>query len=375
MAFAVAGTGVLLVAGALAANQAWLDRHFLPLFFFPREKVVAQETLVRAACGAAGLVLVFLVWPMIDRHARRMTAIQIVAAAVPIILAIGLALGASELLLAREFTYAAAEGPLKEEPLRRPDPVLGWSFVPAHQGRANVGGRMIAYATDPQGYRVAGPDKAVNTDLPTILFTGESIVVGYGLNWEETIPAQLGEMMKLQTANLAVLGYANDQAYLRLKAELPRFRKPVAVVSLFTPALFARNLGDDKPYLGPDLAWHPAIHRLRLSALFRFSVPYHSEAEIERGIAATRAVLAASAELARRRQAIALVIDPQFGPEGPAEAMLRRRILDEGGIAYLRVQLDPGWRLKGDLHPGPLAARAIAAAITQHLRRPAGTVH
>jgi hypothetical protein len=246
--------------------------------------------------------------------------------------------------------------------------MLGWSFVPGHQGRMTIGGRETLYATDARGYRVRRPDAAVDADRPTILFTGESIVTGYGLNWEETIPAQTGAMLNLQTANIAVHGYANDQAYLRLAAELPRFRRPVAVVSLFTPALFARNLGDDKPRLGPDLRWRPAIHRWRLSALFRFAVPYHSEVEIEQGILATRAVLAATAELARRRHALALVVDPQFGPEQPVETMLRRRILDEAGIAYLRVQLDPAWRLKGDLHPGPRAARAIAAAIARHVQ-------
>lgn len=368
IALGVGGAGVLLALGACAANQAWLDRHFLPLFFFSREKALLQESLVRIACGLVGLGLIFIVWLILDRLARRMTTREIAAAAARILFALGLAFAGSELLLARNYVHAAAEGPLKEEPLRRPDPLLGWSFVPAHQGRASVGGRMIAYATDPHGYRVAGPDGVVNTDLPTILFTGESIVTGYGLIWEETIPAQLGGMMNLQTANIAVHGYANDQAYLRLKAELPRFRQPVAVVSLFTPSLFARNLGDDRPHLGSDLTWHPAIHRLRLSALFRFAVPYHSEAEIERGIAATRAVLADTAQLARRRHAVALVVDPQFGPETPVETMLRRRILDEGGISYLRVQLDPAWRLKGDLHPSPRAARAIAAAIAQRLQ-------
>jgi len=332
-----------------------------------------QETLIRIFCGALGLVFVFILPPALGRLTRRMTDGEILAACLRIALAIGLALGASEFLLARKFAYAAAEGPLKEEPLRRPDPVLGWTFVPLHQGRTEVDGRMIDYATDSHGYRVAGPDKAVNPDLPTILFTGESIVVGYGLNWEETITARLGALLNVQTANMAVHGYASDQAYLRLKTELPRFRQPVAVVSLFTPALFARNLGDDKPYLGPDLQWHPAIHRLRLDALFRFAMPYHGEAEIERGIQATRAVLNASAELARRRHAVALVIDPQFTPEGPVEAMLRRRILDEGKISYLRVPLDPAWRLKGDLHPGPQATRAIAVAIAQYLRRPSGS--
>ena len=364
----VAAPGVALAVGALAANQDWLDRHFLPLFFFPREKVVTQETLIRIACGLAGLVLVLFVTPAINRRMRRMSTGEIAAACARIILAVGLAFAASEFLLARNFTYAAAEGPLKEEPLRRPDAVLGWTFVPNHQGRTTIGGREIAYATDVRGYRVRAPGEVQDPDRSTILFTGESIVTGYGLNWEETIPAQLGTLLNIPTVNMAVHGYANDQAYLRLKGELLRFRRPVALVSLFTPDLFARNLGDDRPHLGPDLQWHPAIHRFRLSALFRFAVPYHSQAEIERGIQATRAVLAATAQLARRHHAVALVVDPQFGPEGPVETMLRRRILEEGGISYLRVQLDPRWRLKGDLHPSPQAARAIAAAIAHRLQ-------
>ena len=364
----VAGPGLLLIVGAYAANQDWLDRHFLPLFFFPREKIVAQETAIRAVCGLIGLALVFFVAPAIGRRMQGMRARAILGACGRILLAVCLALAASEILLARKFIHAAAEGPLKEEPLRRPDPLLGWSFVPEHQGLMMAGGRWILSVTDARGYRVRAAGAAIDPGRPSLLFTGESIIAGYGLTWEETIPAQTGALLNLQSVNMAAHGYASDQAYLRLKTELPRFRRPVALVSLFTPALFARNLGDDRPHLGPDLQWHPAIHRWRLSALFRFALPYHSQSEIEQGILATRAVLAATAALARQHHAVALVVDPQFGPEGPVESMLRRRILDEGGISYLRVQLDPRWRLKGDLHPGPLAARAIAAAIARHLQ-------
>jgi len=48
--------------------------------------------------------------------------------------------------------------------------------------------------------------------------------------------------------------------------------------------------------------------------------------------------------------------------------MLRRRILEETGMSYIRVALDPSWHLKGDLHPDPRAARAIALAIVARLR-------
>jgi hypothetical protein len=166
---------------------------------------------------------------------------------------------------------------------------------------------------------------------------------------------------------MAVFGYANDQAYLRLAAELPRFRQPVAVVSLFIPSLFVRNLADDRPRLDPEAGWKPAIHRLWLSSILRFFVPYHSEADIECGIGATRAVLEATAALAHSRGAIALVVDPQFGPEGTVERMLRRRILDEPGLSYVQIPLDPTWHLKGDLHPDPRAAHAIAMAIAARL--------
>jgi len=174
--------------------------------------------------------------------------------------------------------------------------------------------------------------------------------------------------LNIQSATLAVFGYANDQAYLRLQSELPRFRRPLAVVSLFIPSLFARNLGDDRPHLGPGLRWTPAIHRLWLSSFLRFLAPYHSEAEIEQGIQTTRAELMATAALARRHGAISLVVDPQFGPESPIEQMLRRRILEESGLSFIRVPLDPTWHLKGDLHPDPRAARAIALAIAARLR-------
>ena len=84
-------------------------------------------------------------------------------------------------------------------------------------------------------------------------------MVGEGLNWDETIPAQVGALMDVQSANLAVHGYATDQSYLRVESELPRFRRPVALVTLFMTALLGRNLDDNRPHLGPGLVWLPAV--------------------------------------------------------------------------------------------------------------------
>ena len=362
----VAAFGILFLLGALLANQDWWDRHFLPVFFLSHAKYLQGERLARLASGMIGIVFITLARPM-GRLAARTPVRALAAGLVRIGLAVALALAASELVKGHKFAFAAAET-ANEEPLRQPDPRLGWIFKPAREGRMVVGGRKISYAIDPLGYRVRGLDAPVDVNLPSVVFTGESIVSGYGLNWDETIPAQVGAALRTQSASIAVFGYANDQAYLRLVSELPRFRRPLAVVSLFIPSLLARNLGDDRPHLGPGLTWQPAVHRLWVSALLRFLVPYHGEAEIEQGIRATRAELIATAAVTRQKGAIALVLDPQYGPETPVERILRRRILDESGIDYVRVQLDPSWRLKGDLHPDPRAAHAIAVAIAARLR-------
>ncbi len=365
---AVAVLGTLLLAGAIVANQSWFDRHFLPVFFLSRDKYVLGEMLARAFVAALGLALVLFVRPRAGRLAIHLAARDFFASTARILLAIALALVVSELVLRHTFALAAAEGAADEEPLRRPDPRLGWVFVPSRTGRATINGREITYAIDPHGYRVRDQNIPMDFNRPSVLFTGESIMAGFGLNWDENIPAQVGSILKIQSANIAVFGYANDQAYLRLQSELPRFRKPVAVVSLFIPALFVRNLDDDRPHLGADLAWRPGISRFRLHALMNFLFPYHGEAEIEQGINATRAVLLASAAFAHAHHAVPLVVVPQFGPEGPVERNLRRRILDEPGISYVRVALDPSWRIKGDLHPDPRAAHAIAVAIAERLR-------
>jgi hypothetical protein len=72
---------------------------------------------------------------------------------------------------------------------------------------------------------------------------------------------------------------------------------------------------------------------------------------------------------ARARGAAALILVPEFAPEQPGEAMIRRRVLDEAGLPYVRVSLDPRWRIAGDGHPDATADRAMAAAVLAALRR------
>jgi len=140
---AIAAAGILFLAFALLADQDWWDRHFLPRYFFSHEKYVMSEWIARLAAGAIGIILVFLVRPVVGRVTSRMSVGEIAAGLLRIMLAIGLALAATEWTMGHKFAYAAAETQPGEEPIRQPDPRLGWVFTPAHDGRITVGGREI----------------------------------------------------------------------------------------------------------------------------------------------------------------------------------------------------------------------------------------
>ena len=158
-------------------------------------------------------------------------------------------------------------------------------------------------------------------------------------------------------------------AYMRLETELPRFRAPVAVVSLLMTELFGRNLDRDRPYLASGLLWQPARSRSRLRSLAGIFVPYRSDATIEHGIRDTREVLRATAALAAAHGAAPLIVVPQFGHADERDQMLRRRFFDGTGLAAVFVEIDPGWRLAWDRRPDARAARTIADAIASAFRR------
>jgi len=360
-------TGCALITAAIAAGP-WLDRHFLPAFFISRATFVKTAWLVRITAIVLGLMLAVV--------ARRRIA-RVVSAdwtrVFVTLLAIVLAFGAAELMLRRTRLRAAEEVPPRKEPLRHLDPRVGWLFVPSHVGYQSNNGRRVQYVFDGNGYRVPSLDQPVDFERPSIVFTGESIMVGEKLPWSETIPAQTCRLLGVQSANIAVSGFATDQAYLRLASELPRFRQPLAVVFLFAPSILDRNLDDDRPHLVPGLVWQPPAERWRLLALARRIVRYRSDESIERGIATTREILGAAMQLARARGATPLIVVPRFGPEQPREHELRVRILDQSRLPYVEVELDPRWRVPDDGHPDARGAQTIAAAIAARLRSEAGT--
>jgi len=356
----VAAVGVALICVAVLANQSWLDRHFLPSFFVPRRWYVWIESIVRICIAAIGVMLVFARgWvARLLTHAPALTLQVVVAAA--------LAVGAGE--YAVRWIHLRPTGWLhaQAEPLRQKDPYLGWVLVPKRASRATVGNRVVDYATDPDGYRVRRVDAPVDRERPTIVFGGESVMFGEGLTWEESIPAQVEARLGVQSANLAVHGYSTDQIYLRLARELPRFQRPVAVVTIFMTELVGRNLDDDRPHLGPGLAWLPAQRQPRLLAMATWLVPFRRVSTVDRGIEITREALDAIVRLARVRGATPLVVVPQLGAEDGELRALRERVL-KSDLPTVLVPLAGEWRLPGNLHPNAHAAEVIAAAIAARL--------
>jgi hypothetical protein len=361
---AVATVAIALLLCALIANRRFLDRHFVPSFFLPRSWYVALQTGGRLAMAILGTWLVLVARGRAGRLAARAPA-----GALRIAIAVVLALGASELVLTRLHLRPAEWLSAQDEPRRQADARLGWTLMPDRTGHKKVGGRVIDYAIDSSGYRVRDVDQPVDPEQPTILFAGESVMFGEGLSYAESIPTQVGAILGVQTANLAVHGYGNDQSYLRLQTELPHFRRPVAVVSLFMTALFGRNLDQDRPHIGPGLVWLPAQQHSRLLSLAKLIVPYRADTTVDRGVIVTQEVLRADNELAQEHGAIPLLVVLQFGREGPPEQMLRRRVLDDASIPYIFVDIDSSWRLPWDRHPNARAAHAIATSIASELRR------
>lgn len=359
---AIVAAGVGLIVAACAMDQPWFDRHFLSVFFLSRALYVLGEQLARCFVALCGLSLILARRPL----ARRASSWSVVSVAL-VVGALLLALVASEFALRMQPFRPSERDPLREEPLRRADPLTGWAFVPSRDIHMAVAGRTIRYTFDAHGFRVPDPQSPVDPTRPSILFAGESIMMGYGLNWEETVPARVAAHFGTQPANMAVFGYADDQNLIALRRELPRFSAPKAVIVLFAPGLLFRDFNDDRPHLDQQLVWRPAVPRWRLSRLLDFYIPYHRSMAIDAMLDRARRELREEVGLARARGADVLVVVPHYGPEDPIEHAIRARVLDAGQIPYVWVQLDAARRLPNDLHPDPRGAAMIAAAISDRL--------
>jgi hypothetical protein len=258
-------------------------------------------------------------------------------------------------------------------------PRYGWVWTPSLAATELVASRSVRLAFNRESIRVRNPGDELDSKAPSILFTGESISAGQGLQYEETFAALVSAELGVQPVNLAVNGYGCDQAYLRLIDALPRFDRLFATVTTFVPVQLGRNLQDLKPRLvlteGGTLQAVPAatgfLSQLRLRRLLFNELPYSTDRGIAATIALTRAILRDTVKRTEARGGKAVFLIPLQGPprrlEEHGEAWLIRSVFEAEGVRYALIDLEGDLLLPGDPHPSPRGAKLIASALLDAL--------
>jgi hypothetical protein len=374
---ATIGAGLALVGWAVCADARWAERHVLPSYCATGlvDGLVARG--LRWAAGVLGVAVALILAPALARRLARASPRAAAGSLLGVLIAVAASLGLAEAVMRRmhdrlALGVGAAAAERRAEAMTRVDPRLGWSYLPGRITRVQVSGRTVSYAIDRDGDRAASPGDVPDPARPTILFTGESIAFGYGLEYDETFAALVGRDLGVQPVNVAVVGYGNDQAHLRVLDALERVRHPLAIVTLFHPGQIRRNVDPWRPRLAVDrsgaLALVPPFAGPSIAKLLQV-LPWHGDSALR----VTGAVLSATAEVARAHGAFPLFVVTSYGPACLHAAGAEPWIVDElfvrGGLPFVRVDLEPDDLLPGLLerHPGPRGARKIAAAVERAL--------
>jgi hypothetical protein len=374
---AVTALGAAVLAWAWRADAAWFQLHMLPYYCALADADHTRWLAWRYAAIAIGVVLVTIVRSRAGRWAGERTPREALSAVARVSVAVVLALCASELVLRRTWPFPPKPPAKFALPPCNSDERLAWVHRPSTTTHLVEDGRDVVYAYDPHGWRVRDAGEAIDPAQPTLLFAGESITSGLGVEYDETFAAIVGMHLGIQVVNAAVHGYGHDQAYLRMLDALAALEHPVAVVTTqFTPML-ERDMAHGRPALrlradGSLYVAPPDSEPLAgwgLHELWRRVVPYHDDEAF--GIA--RAIFADTARQARARGAYPLLVETNYlrpcraGPDGTVPAV--ERLLNGIGMDVLRVAIDPTWVVHTNEHPDARAHRVLADAISDALAR------
>ena len=373
---AVTALGLAMVAWALSAGDRWPERHLLASYCATTRAGWLAARSLRWVVGVSGALAIWRA-PAMARRVGRWSPRP--GSVLGVVLALAAALGATELYMRHQYRRLVLGAGLMEPrhaaPMFQMDARLGWSHVPSRTTWAEYGGRRVAYAIDASGARADAADRPPERAAPAILFTGESIAFGWGLQYEESVPVLVERQLGIHTVNLAAGAYGTDQAFLRLLDELSRATRPVAVVTLFIPDQIGRNVNIWRPRLvlrpGGALELAPPSGPPRIARLLQ-ELPFHGDGALE----VTAAVLRATADAARARGAVPLFVVTNYGaaclPDAGGEPWVVDQLFVRQGLPFVRVELEAADRLPGWLerHPGPRGAQKIAAAVARALREP-----
>jgi hypothetical protein len=378
----VGGLGVASLAWAWRADATWFQIHMVRWYCFSYEADVASHRRWRWAAVVAGLVWLCVVRPLAGRWAARRTGRAALGTVVRFGLAIVSSLAVCEIALRIAWPFKPPPPVHFQLPPVSGDARLWWVNAPGTTSRFQQAGREIVYAYDAHGWRVRDANDVVDLARPTILFAGESVTAGLGVQYDETYPAVVGERLGLGVVNAAVHGYGHDQAYERMLDALALLQHPVAVVTMEFTQELDRDGNEARPTLRldshgllrlvpPRTGWRA---HCGLCELWRRMVPYHDDS----GIATARAVLADTMRQARDRGAYPLFVEPLYMapcmPDADGTVPAEQRMFDGLGADLERVPIDPTFmvRLSDDRnedHPDARAHRQIADVVVAALRR------
>jgi hypothetical protein len=369
----VATAGALLVAIAVVADARWFDEHWLEQYCAVSPTTYAWESLARAVAAVAGIGAMISSLSVVPRWLGRQDPARLARASAGIALAVVMALVVSDGILrwrARRATKVEDEPALPPMMIDRTG-----NYAPLARRTKDVAltTRRVEYAIDSDGNRAASADHLADTRAPTVLFGGESVTLGWGVPFEKTYPAIVGAALGMQSINLAVTGFSNDQAYLRVRDALDRFEHPVAVVMLAIATQLARNVNHRRDHLvlaNGRLELETAATSWLATSPLRNLLGFHSA----EAIPLTRAVFRATVEASKAKGARAIFLWTNFGPpcvaDDGAESPLEASLLE--GTAHVRVVITPDQYLQkpGDLHPNEAGHMAIARAVLGALGTP-----
>ncbi len=139
------------------------------------------------------------------------------------------------------------------------DEVLGWGSEASSKGRHTNADFDVEIRTDSHGHR-SEVDEPVASGRPKIVFVGDSITFGWGVEVDQSFPCLVGKMLDVEIVNLGVSGYGTDQQYLKLRRDgLPL--SPAAVVLTFSQNDLEEVLSEWK------YGWTKPLYRLEDSRL------------------------------------------------------------------------------------------------------------
>jgi hypothetical protein len=344
------------------------------LFCVTDAEELRKATRQRWLAAAFGAFVLFVVRPFVGRWASRRSARTLVGEVGRYGAAGVLALLACEVYL-RKRPLAKQPPPVTpDHPEAVEDPRYGWGHVPSHTTTLRYGEKVILAHTDADGDRVRNAGDAPDPSLPTILFLGESITSGIGLEYDETYPAMIGERLGVQTVNMGVHGYGTDNEYLRLQYALPRYAKPIAVVALVIAEQLERNVDDAKQVrfvlangaLRPEGAAPELWRTSPIKDLFGRVTRYHSDD----AIALTRALLRGIRDQARAKGATPLFVLTHWGkpclPDETGEPSIERTLFEGEDLPHVTVDLRGTW-VPSIQHPGPEGHKRIADSVIRAL--------